>query len=351
MTREAIGIGDNEELAKRDALKQLGLKSSENVKFEVIKKAEKKVFGLFGGSSAKVKAVVETPDEIEKIIEEFSIDDTAEMVKEVTFGSKIADEVLDFSDVENVENSVEYKIPDEKAGTVLESTETEKTENNSIVKDYDCAKEAKAYVERVLKAMGLDKVEVDMTEAEESAEITLSGEQVGMVIGRRGDTLDALQYLTGLVANHMGNTYFRITVNIGNYREKRERTLEALGRKLAFKVLKTGRNVSLEPMNPYERRIIHTAVQKVNGAISWSEGEVINRHVVIGPDPEYKRNYRKNSYNKNSKRPSNSYNRKKSYNNPRKSYNKFDTTPKTERTPKNEGGNFSLYGRVDNKNK
>ena len=252
-----------------------------------------------------------------------------------------------------MENSVENTVSDEEENTVIETIETEKTENNSIVKDYDCAKEAKAYVERVLKAMGLDKVEVDMTETEESAEITLAGEQVGMVIGRRGDTLDALQYLAGLVANHMGNTYFRITINIGNYREKREKTLEALGRKLAFKVLKTGRNVSLEPMNPYERRIIHTAVQKVNGAVSWSEGEVINRHVVIGPDPEYKRPYRKNSYNKNGKRPSNNYNnynKKKSYHNSRKNYNKVDNTPKAERTPKNEGGNFSLYGRVDNKN-
>ena len=100
MTREAIGIGDNEELAKRDALKQLGLKSSENVRFEVIKKAEKKVFGLFGGSSAKVKAVVETPDEIEQIIETIQKNDTQQAIGKVIVDTKIADEVLDISDVE-----------------------------------------------------------------------------------------------------------------------------------------------------------------------------------------------------------------------------------------------------------
>ena len=93
------------------------------------------------------------------------------------------------------------------------------------------------------------------------------------MIGHRGETLDALQYLSGLVANHVDNSYYRITLDIGNYREKRRETLEALGKKMAAKAVRTGRNTSLEPMNPYERRIIHTAVQTVEGAKSWSEGE------------------------------------------------------------------------------
>ncbi len=350
MTREAIGIGDTEELAKSDALKQLGLDSSENVRFEVIKKAEKKMLGLFGGSPAKVKAVVETPDEIEEIIETIQKKEKVSVVPKVTVSDKVADEELDISVVETVENFAENITDEVKTAEVASVSDVPK--NDKAITDYECAKEAKAYVERVLLAMGLDQIEVTMNETEESAEILLSGEQVGAVIGRRGETLDALQYLAGLVANHMGNTYFRVTINIGNYREKREKTLEALGRKLAFKVLKTGRNVSLEPMNPYERRIIHTAVQKVNGAISWSEGEVINRHVVIGPDPEYKKNYRKNNYNKNGRRPSgNNYNnnRKKPYHSSRKNNNTVSSA-KAEREPKNEGGNFSLYGRVDTKN-
>ena len=97
------------------------------------------------------------------------------------------------------------------------------------------------------------------------------------------ETLDALQYLSGLVANHVDNSYYRITLDIGNYREKRRETLEALGKKMAAKAVRTGRNTSLEPMNPYERRIIHTAVQTVEGAKSWSEGEDLAAHVVIGP--------------------------------------------------------------------
>ena len=139
------------------------------------------------------------------------------------------------------------------------------------------------YLKKILDNMGLTTVEFDVKEEESGAMISLSGDDVGFIIGHRGETLDALQYLAGLVANHIDNTYYRITLDIGNYREKRRDTLEVLGKKIAAKAVKIGRNCSLEPMNPYERRIIHTAVQTVEGAKSWSEGEDLNRHVVIGP--------------------------------------------------------------------
>ena len=116
------------------------------------------------------------------------------------------------------------------------------------------------------------------------AELVLTGENIGFIIGHRGETLDSLQYLASLVANHVDESYYRITLDVGNYREKRKETLENLGRKMAARAVKTGRNASLEPMNPYERRIIHTAVQEVEGAKSWSEGEDLARHVVIGPE-------------------------------------------------------------------
>lgn len=171
---------------------------------------------------------------------------------------------------------------------------------------------AKEYVKNILSCMGLDDVEIDVKEEENSAELNLTGDDVGFVIGRRGETLDALQYLAGLVANHVDNQYYRITINTGNYREKREETLERLGKKLAIKAVKTGKNVNLEPMNPYERRLIHTAVQQVNGAISFSEGEDLERHVVIAPDPKNpvkpRRNYRdkrqggKGGYSRNGKK-------------------------------------------------
>ena len=118
-------------------------------------------------------------------------------------------------------------------------------------------------------------------EENNNAVITLSGEGLGVIIGRRGETLDALQYLTGLVANRADGDYMRVTIDSGNYREKREKTLETLAKKLANNAVKTGRSSTLEPMNPYERRIIHAAVSQVEGALSTSVGEEPNRRVVI----------------------------------------------------------------------
>lgn len=146
------------------------------------------------------------------------------------------------------------------------------------------AQEAAEYLKKVLKEMGLPQVSIAIQEEEAGAALTLSGEDIGFIIGHRGETLDALQYLASLVANHVDDSYYRITLDVGNYREKRKETLEALGTKMANRAVKTGRNSSLEPMNPYERRIIHTAVQEVEGAKSWSEGEDLARHVVIGPE-------------------------------------------------------------------
>ncbi len=147
----------------------------------------------------------------------------------------------------------------------------------------DPAAIAAEYVRSVVSSMGVAGVKVSVQKEEGSAMLTLEGDDIGFVIGHRGETLDALQYLAGLVANHVGGSYYRVALDIGNYREKRRQTLESLGKKMAEKSLRTGRNTSLEPMNPYERRIIHTAVQTVEGAKSWSEGEDLERHVVIGP--------------------------------------------------------------------
>lgn len=195
---------------------------------------------------------------------------------------------------------------------------------------------AEKFLRDVLDKMTLQSVEIEKSTDENAVEFNLSGEEVGFVIGRRGETLDALQYLTSLVANHVEDPYIKVTVNTGNYREKREKTLEILGRKLAFKAIKTGKKTSLEPMNPYERRIIHTAVQKVNGAISWSEGENAARHVVIGPDPKVKQN-RRGGYQNNRRGG------RRSYNGGRKS----STAPvNPDRVPLNEGGETGLYGRI-----
>ena len=119
---------------------------------------------------------------------------------------------------------------------------------------------AAEYLRNVLSGMGLGNVNIEIREEEAGAELVLTGENIGFIIGHRGETLDSLQYLASLVANHVDESYYRITLDVGNYREKRKETLENLGRKMAARAVKTGRNASLEPMNPYERRIIHTCL-------------------------------------------------------------------------------------------
>lgn len=141
---------------------------------------------------------------------------------------------------------------------------------------------AREFLEGVLERMDLKDVVIDEKETDAGTSFDLSGEGLGLIIGHRGETLDALQYLVSLVANRGRQQYHRITLDTGNYREKREKTLAALARRIALSTVKSRRSTTLEPMNPYERRIIHTAVQEVAGAASWSVGDEPNRRVVIG---------------------------------------------------------------------
>ena len=123
---------------------------------------------------------------------------------------------------------------------------------------------------------------------EEGAAIAVSGEGLGLLIGRHGDVLDAVQHLAGLAANHGRSGYYRITVDIENYRAKRAETLRQLARRMAEKTLKYRRNNTLEPMNAYERRIIHTAVQGIEGVTTYSIGSDADRRIVIALDKKPK---------------------------------------------------------------
>lgn len=141
---------------------------------------------------------------------------------------------------------------------------------------------AKQYLADILAQMGLGDAVLQVNERDGAIHIRLVGDENGAAIGRRGETLDALQYLTNLAANRTGGEdYTRITLDSGNYRDKRRRTLEQLAKRLANNAIKTGKATTLEPMNPYERRIIHAAVSEVEGAVSSSVGEEPNRCVVI----------------------------------------------------------------------
>lgn len=140
---------------------------------------------------------------------------------------------------------------------------------------------AVSYIEKVLKALGVENFNVNVIEKEDITVLDIVGEKLGIVIGRRGETLDSLQYLAILASNRNDEPYCRITVDCNGYRDKREETLKALAERTANKVLRQGRRITLEPMNPYERRIIHSKVAEIEGVYSNSIGEEPYRKVVI----------------------------------------------------------------------
>lgn len=284
MIREAIAKGETLEIAFANACRELGVETTE-VEFEILELPQKKTFGLFGGAPARVRAYIEEPDPV-----------------------------------------------------------PEKPEKE----ERDPAQEAAAYLKSVLGEMGLPEATVEIRPVEAGAELVLGGDDIGFIIGHRGETLDALQYLASLVANHADGSYFRITLDVGNYREKRKETLESLGKKMAARAVKTGRNSSLEPMNPYERRIIHTAVQTVAGAKSWSEGVDQGRHVVIGPEggerPQPRRNDRRGGGRNGGGRGGYNDGRRR----PRSDRPRVNPAPRAE-GPKTDDPSTPIYGRIEKK--
>lgn len=141
---------------------------------------------------------------------------------------------------------------------------------------------AKIFLNDVFEAMKMTVlVNVKYDEAEKAMDIDLSGDEMGVLIGKRGQTLDSLQYLVSLVVNKESEEYIRVKVDTENYRERRKETLENLAKNIAYKVKRNKRPVSLEPMNPYERRIIHSALQDDKYVTTHSEGEEPFRRVVV----------------------------------------------------------------------
>lgn len=141
---------------------------------------------------------------------------------------------------------------------------------------------ARAFLDDVFAAMHMTVlVEVSFNEEEKVMDIELKGDDMGVLIGKRGQTLDSLQYLVSLVVNRDSDDYIRVKVDTENYRKRRKETLENLAKNIAYKVKRTKRSVSLEPMNPYERRIIHSALQNDKFVTTHSEGEEPFRHVVV----------------------------------------------------------------------
>ncbi len=289
MIKEAIGFGNTVDEAKEDAILKLGAKIEEDVQIEIISLPKKKVLGLFGGAQAEVKAYVERPDKPAK--------KNNKSAKKAESNAK-ADKKAK-AEPKKAEPKPEKK---EKA----EKPEIEAVDQSLIPAETPTGK-AIAYLNAILKNLGCENVEVKAAVRENGALIILDGEGLGVVIGHRGETLDALQHLVSLAANNSGG-YFKVTLNIGDYREKREQTLIGLATRVAEQVKRNNRNRALEPMSAYERRIIHTAVQTIDGVNSASIGEGKNRRVVIFPEggtPNMPRRDGDRRRNDRGRRPSN----------------------------------------------
>lgn len=165
--------------------------------------------------------------------------------------------------------------------------------------------EGEEFLQKVFKEMNMDvTIDINYNKDEQTVEISLTGEEMGVLIGKRGQTLDSLQHLVSLVINKNSEEYIRVKLDTENYRERRKETLEMLAKNIAYKVKRTRRSVALEPMNPYERRIIHSALQNDKFVFTKSEGEEPFRHVVVllkkeaAPKKYEEKSYSKSSYNK-----------------------------------------------------
>ena len=308
MIKEYIGEGTDlleaTAAAKEGLVATLGLKDDDNINIEIISEYKKKTLGLFGGSMAKVRAFIELPDP-----------------KPAKKPTKKAEEPA------KVEKKAVIKA-EKKTEAKTQEPELNLIPEENLEKGSSAAKAA-AYIKSVMLGLGCENVTVSAASVDNSIYLQLDGDKLGVVIGRRGETLDALQYLTSLAAN-IGNGYQKVTLNIGNYREKREQTLTSLAKKVSAQVLSSGRSRALEPMNPYERRIIHTAVQEIEGVESSSIGEGSSRRVVIstvGGDKN-PRNYDRRGGKRHDRKPSQT------------------VASAPTREPKKDSGDTPLYGRI-----
>lgn len=144
----------------------------------------------------------------------------------------------------------------------------------------DPERRARTFLSKLFEIAG-ENVDIAIKKADGALDIDLKGSDMGVIIGKRGETLDAIQHLTSLVVNRGDNSFVRVSIDTENYREKRIKTLESLAHKIAHKVTRTGRNTTLEPMNAFERRIIHSALQNDEYVTTYSIGQGVNRKVVV----------------------------------------------------------------------
>ena len=184
--------------------------------------------------------------------------------------------------------------------------EAEEVEEPIVIEENAKVKAAVDYLREVITLMGVENVTFSAVQKGEATIIRLDGEKLGALIGRRGETMESLSYLASLVANRLEGDYIKLGLDVAGYRDKRENDLTVLAQRIGNKVRKTGRSFAMEPMNPYERRIIHSAIGKMEGVRSESKGEGRDRRVVIystAPDAQTDNTYGERRPRGNGRRP------------------------------------------------
>ena len=289
--QEATGKTVDEARAKACAL--LGVQADDlNVSYEVLEMPQKTGFLGLKTTPAKVCVSVEEPDAPAEAPVAAAPAAEAKAPAERPAAAPAAEE-----------QPAPEAQPEEKAGepaapaaeqTAAPSAEEEETEVPIVIEENAKVKAAVEYLQEVIALMGVENVAFSAVQKGEATIIRLDGEHLGALIGRRGETMESLSYLASLVANRLEGDYIKLGLDVAGYRDKRESDLTALAQRIGNKVRKTGRSFAMEPMNPYERRIIHSAISKMEGVRSESKGEGRDRRVVIystAPDAQTENTY------------------------------------------------------------
>lgn len=267
------------------------------VNIEVINEAKQGFLGLFGAKDAVVRVSLKddvkekgTGDFVKNILnsDSNSVETEQKEDTKVIEDKKIVEEVektepTEADNEEIVEESVEPAKPVE-AEEVVETEEEQEAESDvTINRNDELFITSKNFLKQMIEDMGIDCDIESRTEGNMIKFNIMCSEEsdIGIIIGKRGETLDSLQYIVNLVTNRNADTYIRVILDCNQYRSKRERSLQKLARRLADKAIQTGRDIKLEPMNPYERRIIHTYLQNDEKVNTFSQGNEPNRRVII----------------------------------------------------------------------
>ena len=292
LKQEATGKTVDEARAKACAL--LGVQADDlNVSYEVLEMPQKTGFLGLKTTPAKVCVSVEEPDAPAAPAAAPAPAAEAAPVQETAPEVPAAPVEEPAAPVEAPAAEVEQPAA-EQAAPAAAAAADEETEVPIVIEENAKVKAAVEYLQEVIAKMGVENVTFSAVQKGEATIIRLDGEHLGALIGRRGETMESLSYLASLVANRLEGDYIKLGLDVAGYRDKRESDLTALAQRIGAKVRKTGRSFAMEPMNPYERRIIHSAISKMEGVRSESKGEGRDRRVVIystAPDAQTENTY------------------------------------------------------------